>query len=57
MSKYPFLKVISFSGLALILIQAFMVFYQQITLDEFQDFALIGTLMWLSTAPFWINKE
>jgi hypothetical protein len=57
MLKLRILKAVSFSGLALILVQSFMVFYGKTTLDAFHDYALIGTLLWLATAPFWINKD
>ncbi|UTA48320.1 hypothetical protein L1F30_01960 [Simiduia sp. 21SJ11W-1] len=51
------LKLFSYSGLACILISALLVFYQQLTLDEFKSWALAGTLIWIATAPFWINKK
>ena len=51
------LKVISVVGLLLTVGPSFLVFSQTITLEAHKTIALIGTLMWIATAPFWINKS
>ncbi|AGN11378.1 hypothetical protein [Simiduia agarivorans] len=51
------LKLVSYAGLVLILVSSLLVFYQQVDLENFKDMALIGTLVWIFTAPLWINRK
>ena len=51
------LKVISIGGLALTVIPAFFVFAGDISWDRHATLMLIGTVLWFSTAPFWMKGE
>ena len=51
-----FIKIISFTGLALTLIPAFLVYQGSIDLDTNKTLMLAGTLCWFLTAPYWMNK-
>jgi len=50
------LKYISFLGLILTVFPSFFVFRGELSLEQHKLLALVGTLIWISTAPFWINK-
>ena len=49
-------KIISFVGLGLTLVPAFLVYQGVIDLDTNKNLMLLGTLIWFSTAPYWINR-
>ncbi|MEO0332738.1 MAG: hypothetical protein AAF223_13815 [Bacteroidota bacterium] len=51
------LITISFLGLALTVVPAFLVYHEIIDFTMHKTLALIGTLLWLGTAPFWMNKK
>jgi len=51
------LKCLSFLGLGFTIVPSFFVFYGIIALDLYKNLMLIGTFLWLLTAPFWINNE
>lgn len=51
------LKIISFIGLALTVIPAFLVFHGSISLETCQHLMLAGTLCWFLTAPYWMNQK
>ncbi|PKA99619.1 hypothetical protein B0O79_3336 [Flavobacteriaceae bacterium MAR_2009_75] len=51
------LKIISYIGLALTLIPSFLVFANLLELQDYKTLILVGTIIWLFTAPFWINKQ
>lgn len=51
------LKLISFVGLCLTIVPAFLVFAGSIELSLNKNLMLAGTLLWFCTAPFWMNKE
>lgn len=51
------LKIISFLGLGLTVIPAFLVFTGIFTLEQHQLWMMIGTIAWFTTSPFWLNKE
>ncbi len=51
------LKVLSFVGLLLTVGPGFLVFNQMMDLQTHKWIALIGTMMWIATAPFWINDK
>jgi high-affinity Fe2+/Pb2+ permease len=51
------LKLISFIGLALTIIPAFLVFAGTIDLVTHKNLMLAGTLLWFIPAPFWINRK
>jgi hypothetical protein len=54
--KLTLLKVLSFLGLAGTLVPSFLVFSGWITLETYKSVMLGGTVLYLATAPWWINK-
>ncbi|MCI0698981.1 hypothetical protein L0337_44140 [candidate division KSB1 bacterium] len=53
----PLLKLLSFIGLGLTVIPAFLVFAQIIKWNAYLAMMTVGTLLWFFTAPFWMKKE
>ncbi len=53
----PLLKVISFAGLAVMLISAILVFNDKLAHDQYLVLALVGTAMWFATVPFWMKRR
>ena len=51
------LRIISYSGLLLTILPSFLVYADLVTMEKHKLIALIGSVMWLSTAPFWLNKN
>ena len=51
------LKVVSWLGLALTLLPSLFVFGGALSLDTFENLVLAGSVLWLATAPFWINQD
>ena len=51
------LKVVSWLGLALTLLPSFFVFGGSLSLDVFKGLVLAGSVLWLATAPSWINQD
>ena len=51
------LKLVSWLGLALTLLPSFFVFTDRLSLETFQAVVLAGSLLWLTTAPFWVNRS
>ncbi|MCD6596695.1 MAG: hypothetical protein J7L04_03355 [Bacteroidales bacterium] len=51
------LKIISLIGLLVTIIPSFLVFADVIAPDTNKLLMIAGTLLWFSTAPFWMNKE
>ena len=49
-------KVISFIGLGLTVIPAFLVFAQTITWQTHALLMMVGTVLWFTTAPFWMLR-
>lgn len=52
-----FLKLISFSGLALTLVPSFFVFAGLLSADSYYTLASAGMILWFGTAVFWIRHE
>lgn len=50
------LQVISFVGLALSIIPAFLVFGEILSKEIYLRLMIMGMLMWFCTAVFWIKK-
>jgi len=50
------IKFISYVGLGLTLIPAFLVFTGNISLDSNKIIMFIGTVIWFVSAPSWMNK-
>ena len=53
----PLLRVLSYLGLALSVVPAFLVFAKALPLDTYKSLLLAGTLLYVATAPWWINAE
>jgi hypothetical protein len=51
------LKVISFTGLALMFITAILVFNDKLDRTAYRILALVGTAMWFGTVPFWMKRR
>jgi len=51
------LKIMSYLGLILTLLPAFLHFAGAIDFETHKWITLVGTVIYLSTAPFWMNKE
>lgn len=51
------LKTISYAGLALSILPSLFVFQGVLSLVTYKQLMLVGTLLWVSTAPFWINRN
>ena len=56
LTKY-ILQVISFVGLALSIIPAFLFFGGILSKETYLHLLIIGMLMWFCTAVFWIKKD
>lgn len=50
------LKAISFVGLALTIVPAFLVFAGIIVWDTHATLMLLGTVLWFGSAPFWMGR-
>ena len=51
------LKIISFTGLGLMFASAIMVFNDTMTKDTYLTVAMVGTVMWFATVPFWMKRR
>ncbi|GAA4458359.1 hypothetical protein GCM10023189_30480 [Nibrella saemangeumensis] len=51
------LKPLSYIGLALTVVPAFLVFYGVLSLADHKLLMLAGMLLWFVTAPFWILEK
>ncbi|HTY89518.1 MAG TPA: hypothetical protein VMB80_18860 [Candidatus Acidoferrum sp.] len=51
------LKIISFAGLVIMFAAAIMVFNNAMSKDNYLVVALIGTVMWFATVPFWMKRR
>lgn len=51
------LKLASWLGLALTLLPSFLVFGRVLSPEAFKTIVLAGSILWLATAPFWINRD
>lgn len=51
------LKTLSYIGLILTIVPAFLVFMQVLNVDAYKKLTLAGTLIWFVTSPFWINTS
>jgi uncharacterized membrane protein len=51
------LKLLSVIGLILSLVPAFLTFYRAISFEQYTLLLLIGSILWFTTAPSWINKK
>ncbi len=46
---------VSFLGLGLTLVPSLFVFAGTLSLEHYKLMMLAGTMIWLCTAPFWVN--
>jgi hypothetical protein len=51
------LKVVSYLGLGLTLIPAFLVFAGILSWNIHALLMMVGTVLWFITAPFWIKEK
>ena len=51
------LKTISFLGLALMALSAVLVFNDAMGKQTYLILALVGTVMWFATVPFWMKRR
>lgn len=51
------LKFVSYLGLTLTLIPAFLVLAGILSLETTKDLMFAGTVVWFLTAPYWMNLE
>jgi hypothetical protein len=51
------LKTISFAGLGLMFASAILLFNDAVAEDTFLVLALVGTVMWFATVPFWMKRR
>lgn len=51
------LRVLSYLGLALTIVPAFLAFAGALSLATYKQLILGGTLLYVATAPFWINGD
>ena len=51
------LKTISFVGLGLTVVPAFLVFADVIAWETHATLMLVGTVLWFATSPFWIRED
>ena len=56
LSKY-ILQAISYLGLALSIIPAFLVFGGILSKEVYLGLMLVGMVLWFSTAVFWVKKD
>jgi len=51
------LKLISFVGLGLVVVPAFLVFAGTLAWGTHATLMLVGTIAWFATSPFWMQEE
>jgi hypothetical protein len=51
------LKLISFAGLGLMIVPAILIFNDAMARDTYLRLALVGTVMWFATVPFWMKRR
>lgn len=51
------LRILSYSALIITVAPGFLVFNGMMEFEKYKIWVLFGTILWFSTAPFWINKE
>ena len=51
------LMIISFVGLILTVLPAFLIFSKIINWETYIILIFLGTIIWFLTAPFWMKKE
>jgi len=51
------LKTISFVGLGLMILAVILLFNDVVTGPTYQTLALVGTVLWFATVPFWMKRR
>ncbi len=51
------LKTISFAGLGLMFASAILLFNDTMSRSTYLFLALVGTVMWFATVPFWMKRR
>ncbi|MHC4477745.1 MAG: hypothetical protein ACYTEL_19035 [Planctomycetota bacterium] len=57
LQKKFILQIISFIGLALSIIPAFLLFGGILAKDTYLQLMIVGMILWFSTAVFWIKPD
>ena len=52
-----FLRIISYCGLALSILPAFLVYHGTIAKSTYLQLMLVGMVLWFSTAILWIKPD
>lgn len=55
--KKTLLKLISFGGLGLMFVSALLRFNDVIEKNTYLILALVGTVLWFATVPFWMKRR
>ena len=50
-------KIISYVGLGLTVIPAFLVYAGTLTWETHATLMLVGTMLWFGTAPLWMKRQ
>ncbi|QLE02186.1 hypothetical protein HX109_11700 [Galbibacter sp. BG1] len=53
----PVFKIVSYLGLVLIFVTSILVFLRIVSLSEYKILLLVGSVLWLANAPFWMFKK
>jgi hypothetical protein len=51
------LKIISFTGLALMFVSAILVFNDALPRYTYEALGIVGTVMWFATVPYWMKRR
>ncbi len=51
------LKILSCIGLVMTILPAFLVFNKSMSIELYKNVIMVGTLLWFTTAPFWIFRK
>lgn len=51
------LKTLSFLGLGLTVVPAFLVFGGTVTWETHTTLMLVGAVLWFNTSPFWMQEN
>lgn len=52
-----FLKLLSFAGLALSIVPSILFFMDSMDMGSMKLWMGLGMIMWMVSAPFWVNKN
>jgi high-affinity Fe2+/Pb2+ permease len=55
--KKLILQIVSFTGLAISFVPAFLVFQGMLSKDAYLRLMMVGMLLWFGSAVFWIKPD